>query len=515
MFKTIKILNERSETMGRILLTGASGYIGGHLKDQLKTDHDIIAISRNTNNKENEKNVTWKAADLFDLNEITEVMEGIDTAIYLVHSMMPNAKLTQANFEDMDALLADNFARAAKKQGVKHIIFMSGLIPNENDLSAHLRSRLECEKILGSYGIPVSTLRAGLIIGAKGSSYPILKRLVERLPGMILPSWAYNMIAPVSINDVINKLALLVERAPQQNETFDVTGPEIMNYKELIQRTAAVLNKRLPIVDLPIIPIWISRYWVQRISQVPKEMVYPLMNSLVHDMIPQPKRIHPDISFGETSYEESVQQALNEENKMNQKQSKSKKTTRKKNKEQIKDVRAISRFKMPESYSIDDVSKIYANFINNMTLHLVNSNINGHEFDIKLPFTNQSILKMECDTQTSSKDIFVYKIVGGKLALSNNGGNARLEFRRILDTNEVIIALHEYEPTLPWIVYKLMQANIHKTIMELFVNHMNKLAEQEQQVSTKSERLIKNISMSTGAVVGAYIGSKIYRRIKS
>ncbi|RRD69019.1 MULTISPECIES: NAD(P)H-binding protein, partial [unclassified Desulfovibrio] len=415
--------------MSRILLTGASGYIGGHLKDQLKTDHDIIAISRNINNKENEKNVTWKAADLFDLKEITEVMEGIDTAIYLVHSMMPNAKLTQANFEDMDALLADNFARAAKKQGVKHIIFMSGLIPNNNDLSAHLRSRLECEKILGSYGIPVSTLRAGLIIGAKGSSYPILKRLVERLPGMILPSWAYNMIAPVSINDVINKLALLVERAPQQNETFDVTGPEIMNYKELIQRTAAVLNKRLPIVDLPIIPIWISRYWVQRISQVPKEMVYPLMNSLVHDMIPQPKRMHPDISFGETSYEESVQQALNEENKMNQKQSKSKKATSKNNKEQIKDVRAISRFKVPESYSIDDVSKIYANFINNMTLHLVNGNINEHEFNIKLPFTNQSILKMECDTQTSSKDIFVYKIVGGKLAMSNNGGNARLEFR--------------------------------------------------------------------------------------
>ncbi|GGI33915.1 NAD(P)H-binding protein [Staphylococcus chromogenes] len=500
--------------MSRILLTGASGYIGGHLKDQLKTDHDIIAISRNINNKENEKNVTWKAADLFDLNEITEVMEGIDTAIYLVHSMMPNAKLTQANFEDMDALLADNFARAAKKQGVKHIIFMSGLIPNNNDLSAHLRSRLECEKILGSYGIPVSTLRAGLIIGAKGSSYPILKRLVERLPGMILPSWAYNMIAPVSINDVINKLALLVERAPQQNETFDVTGPEIMNYKELIQRTAAVLNKRLLIVDLPIIPIWSSRYWVQLISQVPKEMVYPLMNSLVHDMIPQPKHMHPDISFGETSYEESVQQALNEENKMNQKQSKSKKTTRKKNKEQIKDVRAISRFKVPESYSIDEVSKIYANFINNITLHLVNGNINGHEFDIKLPFTNQSILKMECDTQMSSKDIFVYKIVGGKLALSNNGGNARLEFRRILDTDEVIIALQEYEPTLPWIVYKLMQANIHKTIMELFVNHMNKLAEQEQQASTKSEQLFRIIVMSTGAIFGAYIGSKIYRKIK-
>ena len=102
--------------MGKILLTGASGYIGSHLKDKLKDNHEIIAISRNAQNKKNERNVTWKSADLFDLDAITEVMEGIDTAIYLVHSMMPSAKLTQANFEDMD---------------VKHIIFMSGIIPND------------------------------------------------------------------------------------------------------------------------------------------------------------------------------------------------------------------------------------------------------------------------------------------------------------------------------------------------------------------------------------------------
>ena len=298
--------------MSKILLTGASGYIGGHLKDKLKDQHEIIAISRNTSNKQNEENVTWKSADLFDLDEITEVMEGIDTAIYLVHSMMPSAKLTQANFEDMDALLADNFARS-EKQGVKHIVFMSGLIPDDNHLSAHLRSRLECEKILGDYGIPVSTLRAGLIIGAKGSSYPILKRLVERLPAMVLPSWAYNMIAPVAIEDVIDGLAALVERSPSENESIDISGPETMNYKELIQRTAKVLDKPLPMLDLPIIPIIVSRYWVQLISSVPKEMVYPLMNSLIHDMVPHDKRIVPKLSLGNITFEDSVKRALDEE----------------------------------------------------------------------------------------------------------------------------------------------------------------------------------------------------------
>lgn len=497
--------------MSKILLTGASGYIGSHLKNQLKDDHDIIAISRNADNKENETNVTWKAADLFDLDEITEVMEGIDTAIYLVHSMMPNAKLTQANFEDMDALLADNFARAAKQQGVKHIVFMSGIIPSEDNLSAHLRSRLECEKILGSYGIPVSTLRAGLIIGAKGSSYPILKRLVERLPGMILPSWAYNMIAPVAIEDVIHKLAALVERSPKENEAFDISGPEIMNYKELIQRTANVLDKRLPIIDLPIIPIWVSRYWVQLISQVPKEMVYPLMNSLVHDMIPQPKHTHPDLSHGSMSYEESVRKSLDEEQNEKQKKAKQSNSSNKgkaKN-EEIKDVRAITRFTIPDNYSIQDVSREYAKFINNITLHLVKGTINEHEFNISLPFIHKFILEMKRDTHDSTENMIVYRIVGGDLALDDEGGNARFEFRRILDSNEGLIALQEYQPTLPWVVYKYTQANIHKTVMDIFMRHMNRLAEEEKQ-STK-HKILGNVAISTGAIIGAMIGSKIFQ----
>ncbi|MGZ2590373.1 hypothetical protein ACUW81_000608 [Staphylococcus borealis] len=244
-------------------------------------------------------------------------------------------------------------------------------------------------------------------------------------------------------------------------------------------------------------------------------MVYPLMNSLVHDMIPQPERTHPDISIGKMSYEESVEQALNEENKMNQKQNKNKKSSSKSKKESIKDVRAISRFSIPANYSMEDVAKTYATFINNITLHLINGTINENKFDITLPFMNQFILKMERDMEDSSEDMIVYKIVGGNLALSNNGGNARFEFRRILDTNEAIVALQEYEPTLPWVVYKYTQANIHKTVMELFVNHMNKLAEEDKQASSHNNQLFSTIAMTTGAIVGAYVGSKIYHLIKA
>lgn len=299
--------------MTKVLLTGASGYIGGHLMKQLKKDYEIVAISRHIENKENEANVTWKSADLFDIEEITEVMEDVDVAIYLVHSMMPSAKLTQASFEDMDALLADNFAQAARANNVKHIIYMSGLIPEDEKLSPHLRSRLECERILGSYGVPVSTLRAGLIIGSKGSSYPILKTLVERLPGLLLPKWAYHTTLPVAIDDVIHGLKALVKRQPQTNEAIDIGGPSHMTYKDLFSQTAEVLDKRLPMFDLPIIPIWLSKFWVKLISGVPKEMVYPLMDSLVHDMKRNVEHTVEGISIGTIDFKESVRKALDEE----------------------------------------------------------------------------------------------------------------------------------------------------------------------------------------------------------
>lgn len=503
--------------MSKILLTGASGYIGSHLKNKLKKDHEVIAISRNTHNKTDEENVTWKSADLFDLKEITKVMKDVDTAIYLVHSMMPSAKLTQASFEDMDALLADNFARAAQKQGVKHIVYMSGLIPENDELSAHLRSRLECEKILGDYGIPVSTLRAGLIIGAKGSSYPILKRLVERLPAMVLPSWAYNKIAPVAIDDVIDGLAALVNRTPKDNEAIDITGPEVKNYKTLIQRTANVLDKRkrLPMLDLPIIPIIVSRYWVQLISNVPKEMVYPLMNSLIHDMVPPRKRVVSNLSVGNITFEDSVKRALREEQKTSKKKSDSRNSQSfGRMHQEIKDVRAITRFKIPEGYSIKDVTIEYAKFINNITLHLVKGTINEREFNMNLPFINKFILKMERDEADSTEDMVVYKIVGGYLAHSNDGGNARFEFRRIRNTNEGITALQEYEPTLPWVVYKLTQAKAHKTVMNIFKNKMARLAQQKnvKDETYMSNRVTIGVTVASTFVIGSAVGFQLLKK---
>ncbi|MDW4142315.1 NAD-dependent epimerase/dehydratase family protein [Staphylococcus saprophyticus] len=487
--------------MKKILLTGASGYIGSHLMNKLKDNYEIIAISRNIENKSNEHNVTWKAADLFDLNEITEVMEDIDIAIYLVHSMMPSAKLTQASFEDMDALLADNFAKAASYNKVQHIVFMSGLIPNTNELSPHLRSRLECEQILGSYGVPVSTLRAGLIIGSKGSSYPILKKLVERLPGLLLPKWAYNTTLPVAIDDVIDGLYKIVERNPHENESIDIGGPSHMTYKDLFKQTAEVLDKRLPTIDFPIIPIWLSKYWVKLISGVPKEMVYPLMDSLIHDMIRNDENIVKDISIGKIDYKESVRNALEEETKTQKKGKSSRKGD-------IKDVRAISRVVLPKDVNMIQLAESYANFLNRITLNVVNSDFNEDNFTISVPFLNKDLLLLSKDFKASNNERILYRIVGGDFALDSDGGNARLEFRRLPNSDACIIALQEYEPTLPWWVYKYTQAKVHKSVMNLFKFKINSQKTNKGEYFNMKKFILPVVI--TGAIVLKVYGLKKY-----
>ena len=487
--------------MKKILLTGASGYIGSHLMNKLKDNYEIIAISRNIENKSNEHNVTWKAADLFDLNEITEVMEDIDIAIYLVHSMMPSAKLTQASFEDMDALLADNFAKAASYNKVQHIVFMSGLIPNTSELSPYLRSRLECEQILGSYGVPVSTLRAGLIIGSKGSSYPILKKLVDRLPGLLLPKWAYNTTLPVAIDDVIDGLYKIVERQPNKNESIDIGGPSHMTYKDLFKQTAEVLDKRLPTIDLPIIPIWLSKYWVKLISGVPKEMVYPLMDSLIHDMIRNDENIVKDISIGKIDYKESVRNALEEETKTQKKGKSSRKGD-------IKDVRAISRVVLPKDVNMIQLAESYANFLNRITLNVVNSDFNEDNFTISVPCLNKDLLLLSKDFKASNNERILYRIVGGDFALDSDGGNARLEFRRLPNSDACIIALQEYEPTLPWWVYKYTQAKVHKSVMNLFKFKINSQKTNKGEYFNMKKFILPIVI--TGAIVLKVYGLKKY-----
>lgn len=467
----------------KILLTGATGYIGQNLMKRLKDRHHIVAISRSTEGKEDEPNVTWKSADLFDPQQVSSIMEGIDLAIYLVHSMQPQAKLTQASFEDMDALLADNFARAAAKHGVGRIVYLSGIIPQgEKKLSRHLRSRLECEKILGSYQVPVTTLRAGLIVGPEGSSFPILQSLVERLPGLVVPRWAYNRTDPVALEDVMDAFEKIIESDEFGQQAIDIGGPQEMNYKDLFAQTAEVLGKKLPMVDLPIIPVWLSKAWVTLISGRPKEMVNPLLESLVHSMVVTDVHYVEGVSNAPTSFKDSVKAALKDQ--------KPQKFTLSHlplpftggggSGSGRNDVKSIQRVTVPQGWTAQSTADYYLTWLERSSFGLINTDITDQDAQVKLPFTSKPLLVLKKPATAAYEDFATYLIAGGRLALAREDSRARLSFRQVLDTNQVIIAIHEFEPALPWRIYSLTQARLHLLVMTAFGYEVKALAAVER-----------------------------------
>ena len=299
----------------KVCLTGATGFVGRNLLDFL-ADHpdiEITAISRKITPQlegAKKKNVTWKHCNGFSMIEAEKVTEGVDVLIYLIHSMLPPVSLSQGSFSEYDLYLADNFARAASKNKVKRIIYLSGLSPDELNLSDHLKSRMEVEKVLASYGNNVCTLRAGLIVGKNGSSFRILERLVTRLPFFICPSWTNSKSQPIDLDDVLVILKYCIENYLELNQVYDIGGPDVFTYKEMLRRTAKALGKNRPIINVPYFSPGLSKLWVSNITATPSYLVYPLVESLKHSMVVRDEYKLELKGYRYKSFDDSLKQSL-------------------------------------------------------------------------------------------------------------------------------------------------------------------------------------------------------------
>ncbi len=273
-----------------VVVGGGSGFIGHALGVKLAERFDVVGTSR-AERQPDRHFTAWRRGDLFNLREAEAILAGARFAIYLVHSMLPSARLTQAAFEDLDLLCADNFARAAKKAGVEQIVYLGGLVPDTKDLSPHLASRLEVEETLGRYGVPVTTLRAGLVIGGGGSSFEIMTRLVERLPAMVVPKWTLTRMQPVAVDDVVALLSFVVGRKECYGETYDVGAPEALDYRTLMAMCAEILGLKRSMVPVPLFTPGLSRLWVSLVTGAPRALVAPLVESLRHEMVARDLRL--------------------------------------------------------------------------------------------------------------------------------------------------------------------------------------------------------------------------------
>lgn len=469
-------------TPDTIVVAGSTGFVGAALGEAIGAEHHLVGLTRDV--KKSPKNTAYaefRGCDLYSLLDAERALVGARVAVYLVHSMMPAARLTQGSFRDMDLICADNFARAAGKAGVEQIVYLGGLIPEGEKLSAHLESRLEVERTLGAHGVPVTTLRAGLIIGRGGSSFLMMARLVRRLPVMVSPRWAESATQPIALSDVVALLRFVLGNQTTYGETFDIGGPEVLTYRSMMTRTAEVLGLQRRIVPLPLIPRSLSRLWISVITGAPRELVSPLIESLGHPMVARDHALMDRAGLAATPFDDAVRAALDEPQRDTPVPSSPRETVPvayraapDRASGRRSDVRSVQRLPLPPGRDAAWVAFEYMRWLPEGFRPFVRVEVDGHTCQFYSLGLAKPLLVLELAPLRSGKDRQLFYITKGLLA--SGRGRGRLEFREVLDRRYIIAAIHEFEPTLPWYIYRLSQAYAHLWVMWRFRRHLARLA---------------------------------------
>ena len=296
--------------IGKILVTGACGYIGGRLVPELLTrGYRVRIMVRGTTPKCNWPEAEMVVADALEYNELRRALEGVSVAYYLIHSMLLGTK----RFARADIKAADNFRRAAEEMKVERIIYLGGLGDVRSKLSRHLRSRIEVAKELSCGSLPVTILRAAVIIGSGSASYEIIKHLVMRLPIIPLPRFAYHLCQPIAIRDVIKYLVGSLENPATAGKTYDIGGSEVMTYERMARIVSALLGLRRLFFRFPISYIRLYSYIAGLLTPVPDQITRTLMEGLRNDVTCQDDSIRRQIPFETISYRSSIVRAMTRE----------------------------------------------------------------------------------------------------------------------------------------------------------------------------------------------------------
>ena len=293
-----------------ILVTGSTGFIGKKLLEKLdETGFKVKAMSRSK--YPDTENITYVQADAFDVDSLTAATEGVETAFYLLHSM-EGSKKEWAEFANREKQQAQNFLKAATQSGVKRIIYLGGLVNESLHLSKHMKSRHDVGKILASGDIPVTELRASVIVGAEGGSYAMLRYLVERLPLMVCPKWVKSQTQPIAVDNVVDYLIGVMKNSETSGKILEIGGPEVMTYEQLMRLYSYILNRNLTVIQIPFLTPRLSSYWIDLVTPVKASLARPLVDSLVHDSVVKDKSIDKLVSVKLKPMTEAIASAREE-----------------------------------------------------------------------------------------------------------------------------------------------------------------------------------------------------------
>jgi uncharacterized protein YbjT (DUF2867 family) len=290
---------------GPVLVAGASGFVGRRLTKALEeAGHEVRAMTRRPEDYAGPGKPVH--GDVHDAQSLPEALKGCAAAYYLVHS------LDSPDFERLDAEAARAFGAAAAEAGLKQIIYLGGLGRDSDELSAHLRSRREVERLLGEAGVPVTVVRAGIIVGHGGLSWELTRQLVEHLPAMITPRWVRTRTQPIAVDDVVRYLVGVLGHPAASGRVFEVGGPEVLQYVTMLKRVAAIENRPLVVVPVPLLTPSLSSLWLSLVTDVDNRSGRNLVDSMTNEVVVEDDSILELVPFERTSYDDAVRAALDE-----------------------------------------------------------------------------------------------------------------------------------------------------------------------------------------------------------
>jgi len=295
----------------KVLVAGASGFVGRRLSLALDRDgHDVVAMTRNPDAYQGPG--TPARGDVHDPATLERALAGCQAAYYLVHSLQDD------DFERKDAAGASAFGQAAAQAGLHRIIYLGGLGDDRDTLSAHLRSRREVEKLLGAAGVPVTVIRAGIIVGDGGISWELTRQLVEHLPVMITPQWVATRTQPIAIDDVVRYLVGVLEPPAASGQVYEVGGPEVLRYSAMLHRVAAIEGRPLLLLPVPLLTPGLSSLWLSLVTDVDVGTGRNLIDSMANEVVVRDQSIRDLVPFQPMPYDDAVRAALHERHEARQ-----------------------------------------------------------------------------------------------------------------------------------------------------------------------------------------------------
>lgn len=453
----------------KVAVAGASGFVGRALIEELQKNHQVVALSRASYLSSTDK-VEWKTCDLFSLLDAERALQGADVAIYLVHSQRPSAHLVQGTSDDFNLIVADNFVRAAEKCAIKQIIYLGGMHPDtteETELSQQLRSRSEVEEVFRKSAVPSTILRASMIIGCEGSSFQIMNRLIDHANVLACPSWMRTISQPISLGDIVLSINHCVANSEFFNQVYDIGGPQKVDFQEILQMVAQKKGRRRQFLKIPMELPRLSGLWIRLITQAPKDIVKPLIESLkVPSIVASEKEFQiPGYHFMDVSkiLDASLSHYEEKEEPVAFQKSPAGKHV----------VRSVQRLPLPEGKNAEYVAHAYQEFLPKMQAGFMKVEVQGRWIYFRLPIVHTKMLILEYSPERSWSHRQLFYVRGGLLARKTVRG--RLEFREILGGTAAIAAIHDFQPRMPWFLYRWTQALFHLWVMNQFGHYLNKI----------------------------------------